>query len=115
MENKNVDIIFHPTGRIINQREPIDLDMEKIFKAAAQTKTILEINAYPSRLDLKDEHIRLAKKMGVKFLINTDAHSTQQMRLMEYGVSQARRGWLEKKDILNTLSLEQFLTFIKNK
>ncbi len=113
MENKHVDIIFHPTGRIINKREPIELDFEEIFKYAAETKTMLEINAHPSRLDLKDEHIRLAKKHGVKFMINTDAHSSEQMNLMKYGVLQARRGALEAKNIINALPLNQLLKFLK--
>lgn len=103
MENPNIDIIYHLTGRLINQREPIQLDLEKIFATAAESKTILEINGSPIRLDLKDEHIKLAKKYGVKFAINTDAHDVNELSLMEYGVSQARRGWLEKDDVLNTL------------
>lgn len=113
MENKNVDIIFHPTGRIINKREPIELDMERIFIAAAKTKTILEINAYPDRLDLKDDYIKTAKDHGVKFMINTDSHAKNQMNLMEYGIFQARRGWLEKKDVLNTLPLNELLNIFK--
>lgn len=113
MENPRIDIIFHPTGRIINKREPLDLDMERIFKTAAKTNTILEINAYPDRLDLKDSHIIAAKNMGVKFMINTDAHAANQMDLMEYGVWQARRGWLEKKDVLNTLPLNKLLEILK--
>ena len=112
MENPNVDIIYHLTGRLINRREPIEFDLEKIFASAAKTKTILEINSHPSRLDLKDEHIKLAKKYGAKFAISTDAHNINELPLMEYGVSQARRGWLEKKDVLNALPLDKFLNFI---
>lgn len=103
MGNPNIGIIYHLTGRLINQREPIQLDLKKIFETAAKTKKILEINASPGRLDLKDEHIKLAKKYGVKFAINTDAHNANELSLMEYGVSQARRGWLEKNNVLNTL------------
>lgn len=118
MENEHVDIIFHPTGRIINKREPIEIDMERIFIAAAKTKTILEINAYPDRLDLKDDYIKMAKDRGVKFMINTDSHAKNQMHLMKYGIFQARRGWLEKKDALNTLPLNELLNILakpKNK
>lgn len=113
MENENIDIIFHPTGRIINKREPLDIDIQKIFEAAARTKTILEINAYPSRLDLKNDHIILAKNYGVKFMINTDAHSAPQMNLMEHGIYEARRAWLEKNDVLNTLPLQKLLEILK--
>lgn len=113
MENKHIDIIFHPTGRIINKREPIELDMERIFETAAKTKTILEINGYPNRLDLKDDYIKTAKDYGIKFMINTDSHTKNQMHLMEYGIFQARRGWLEKKDVLNTLTLNELLDILK--
>lgn len=118
MENEHVDIIFHPTGRIINKREPIELDIERIFIAAAKTKTILEINAYPNRLDLKDDYIKIAKDRKIKFMINTDSHAKNQMHLMKYGIFQARRGWLEKKDVLNTLPLSEILNILakpKNK
>lgn len=113
MENEHIDIIFHPTGRIINKREPVELDMECIFETAAKTKTILEIDANPDRLDLKDDYIRIAKDLGAKFMINTDSHAKNQMRLMEYGIFQARRGWLEKKDVLNTLPLNELLDILK--
>lgn len=113
MENPNIDIIFHPTTRIIQKRPEIELDMEEIFKQAKKTGTLLEINASPDRLDLKDEYARRAKEMGVKFAINTDAHSAAHLRLMEYGIFQARRGWIEKDDVINTYSLSKFLEFIK--
>lgn len=113
MENNHIDIIFHPTGRIINKREPIELDMERIFETAAKTKTILEINGYPNRLDLKDDYIRTAKNCGIKFMINSDSHTKNQMRLIKYGIFQARRGWLEKKDVLNTLPLNELLDILK--
>lgn len=113
MENPNIDMIYHLTGRLINRREPIQFDLEKIFETAGKTKTIMEINAFPIRLDLKDEHIKLAKKYGVKFVINTDAHNINELSFMEYGISQARRGRLEEKDVINTLSLNNFLSIIK--
>ena len=114
IENPNVDILFHPTGRIINKRPPFAVNLDEIFKAAARTGTILEIDAHPYRLDLKDEHIRRAKELGCKFIIDTDAHSISELSYMEYGIGQARRGWLEKKDIINTLPLKDFLKQLKN-
>ena len=102
MENEHVDIIAHPTGRIIGEREAYDVDMEVLLDAAASTGTVLEINAYPSRLDLNDVNARKAKNKGVTLTIDTDAHSTEQLGLMEFGVNVARRGWLEKDDLVNT-------------
>lgn len=112
MENPNVDILFHPTGRIINEREPYDVDIEQIIDAAKSSGTILEINA-SERLDLKDEHIRLAIKRGCKFVIDSDAHNKLQFHWLELGIAQARRGWAEKKDVINTLPLEKFLKHLK--
>ncbi|MBI4691840.1 MAG: DNA polymerase/3'-5' exonuclease PolX [Candidatus Terrybacteria bacterium] len=113
MRNPNVDIISHLTGRIIQQRDEYEIDFDKILKAAKETGTILEINAYPVRLDLKDSNIRKAKEAGVKMVINTDSHQSEQMRFMEYGISQARRGWAEKKDIINCWSAEKMLGMLK--
>ncbi len=113
MENPNVDIISHPTGRVIQQRDEYEIDFAQILKVAKETGTILEINASPVRLDLNDNNIRKAKEMGAKMIINTDAHQPEQMRFMEYGVSQARRGWAEKKDIINTQSVEKILAVFK--
>ncbi|OGF82579.1 DNA polymerase III [Candidatus Giovannonibacteria bacterium RIFCSPLOWO2_01_FULL_46_13] len=113
MENPNVDILFHPTGRVINRRKPYDVDMEKIIKAAKRTGTILEIDGHPWRLDLKDEHIRMAREAGVKMVIDTDAHSTSELHYLEYGIAQARRAWCTKKDIINTLPLKEFLGMLK--
>ena len=113
MENSNVDIISHPTGRILQRREEYEIDFDKILKVAKETGTVLEINASPYRLDLKDANIRKAKQMGVKMVINTDSHQEEQMDFMEYGVSQARRGWAEKGDIINTQPLEKLLKFFK--
>ncbi len=102
MENGNVDIIAHPTGRIIGEREAYDVDIEALLDAAAVTGTVLEINAYPARLDLGDVNARKAKNKGVVMAIGTDAHNAGHLGLMEFGVDVARRGWLEKKDLMNT-------------
>lgn len=113
MQNPHIDIIFHPTGRMPMRREPIKLDFEAVFKEASRTGTMLEINAHPWRLDLSGEPVRQAKKYGVKFMINTDAHSTAELSYLEYGIAQARRGWAEKKDIINTLPLKKLLELLK--
>lgn len=102
-----VDIISHPTGRLLNQRQSYDADWEEIFKYCAKNKKLLEVNAFPNRLDLRDDLIRQAKELGCKFIIDTDAHEISQMDNMEYGVSLARRGWLEKEDVVNTWSWEK--------
>ena len=112
MENENVDIIGHPTGRIIDQREPYDLDMQVVLQAAARTNTALEINSHPSRLDLSDVNAKAAKEMGIKMSINSDAHDAEQLLNMKYGVNVARRAWLEKKDVLNALSLKELLSVL---
>ena len=113
MKNKHVDIISHPTGRILKHRDEFEVDFSQILKAAKKTGTILEINAHPYRLDLKDTNIRKAKEAGVKMIINSDAHEKAHLYLMEYGVAQARRGWAEKKDIVNAWPLEKFLQAMK--
>ncbi len=113
MENPHVDIISHPTGRLIQKRDEYNIDIDRILKAAKRTKTILEINSHPLRLDLKDVYIKKAKELGVKMIINTDAHQIDQMRFIEYGIGQAKRGWAEKKDIINTYSLNKFLKALK--
>ena len=115
MENKYVNVIAHPTGRLIGQREPYALDMEKVLKKAKETATFIEINAFPDRLDLTDINCRRAKELGVKMAISTDAHMLEHLRVMYLGVTVARRGWLEKKDVVNTLSLEKLLTLLKQK
>ena len=109
MRNPNVDIISHPFGRILQRREECEFDFDEILKVAKETGTILEINASPYRLDLNDANIRKAKKAGVKMIINTDAHRQEQIDFMEYGVSQARRGWAEKGDIVNYWKLNDLL------
>jgi DNA polymerase (family 10) len=104
MENNYVHALAHPTCRIIGRREPFDLDMEEIMNVAKETDTFLEINAFPDRLDLKDIHVKLAKERGVKVILGTDSHFIATLPFMHFGIATARRGWLEKKDILNTYS-----------
>jgi len=111
MKNPNVDIISHPTGRIIQRRDEYQIDFDKILKVAKETGTILEINSYPERLDLNDQNIRRAKEAGVKMIINTDSHHKDQLRFIELGIAQSRRGWAEKEDIINTQPLEKLLKF----
>jgi DNA polymerase (family 10) len=113
MKNPNVDIISHPTGRILQHRDEYQIDFEKILKAAKETRTILEINSFPERLDLNDQNIKRAKEAGVKMVINTDAHHIDQLRYIEFGIAQARRGWAEKRDIINTQPLEKLLKYFK--
>jgi len=113
MKNPNVDIISHPTGRILKRRDEYQIDFDKILKVAKETRTILEINSFPERLDLNDQNIRRAKEAGVKMVINTDSHHRDQMRFIEFGIAQARRGWAEKEDIINTQPLEKLLKFFK--
>ena len=113
MENPNVDIISHPTGRILKKRDEYEADFDELLKGAKKTGTVLEINAFPVRLDLNDVRIKKAKQAGVKMVINTDAHKKEHLSLMEYGVSQARRGWAEKKDIINCWPAEKLLKTIK--
>ncbi len=115
IENENVDIIGHPTGRIINQREPSDMDFHAVLEAAAKTGTALEINAHPSRLDLNDVNARAAKEMGVQMSINSDAHDAGQLLNMKYGINVARRAWLEKKDLINAMDLKDLIQFLKKK
>ncbi|MBU0759639.1 MAG: DNA polymerase/3'-5' exonuclease PolX [Candidatus Omnitrophica bacterium] len=105
-ENKHVDIIAHPTGRLWGAREPYELNFEEIFKVASDTSTALEINSFPQRLDLNDIYSRMARDTGVLIAVNTDAHLAEQLELMRFGIATARRGWLEKKDVLNTLSFD---------
>ena len=113
MENQNVDIIFHPTGRIINKRSAYLVNVEELLKTAKRTKTVMEIDAFPDRLDLKDEYIRQGVEMGVKFSIDSDAHHTSHFQYLEYGIAQARRGWATTKDIINTRSWQEMLKILK--
>ena len=113
MQNKNVDIIGHPTGRLIGQRDEYQMDFDKILEVAKKTGTILEINSSPERLDLNGFYIRRAKSAGVKMIINTDSHDISRLTMIEYGIAQARRGWAEKEDIINTNSVGKLLEYFK--
>jgi DNA polymerase (family 10) len=113
IRNPNVDIIGHPTGRLIPDREGADLDMEVLLKAAAETDVAMEINAHPARLDLDDVHARRAKELGVPISINTDAHSEADLDMLFYGVATARRAWLEPKDVINTWAPDKLLAWLK--
>ncbi len=115
MKNPYVSIIAHPTGRLIGERDAYEIDMEQVLNMASETGTALEINAYPLRLDLSDVYVKPAKELGVKFAISTDTHVITQFDFMHYGVSIARRGWLEKKDVLNALKYEQLMKALKMK
>jgi len=107
IENEYVTFLAHPTCRLMKRREPFNLDMEKIFVTAKETNTYLEINSFPDRLDLNDIHAKLAKEKGVNFVIATDAHTLNHLSFIRFGIATARRGWLRKKDILNTNSLKE--------
>jgi len=107
LENPYVDILLHPTGRLLNKRPPYKLDMEQIFDVAQEKKKILEINCFKSRLDLKDIYIKSAIEHNIKLSLGTDSHNIDHLKFMRLGIAQARRGWAEKKDIVNTLNLKQ--------
>jgi len=114
-ENPYLRILGHPTGRLVLRREPFTFYMEAILKEARRRNIAMEINSFPDRLDLKDHHVRLAKQHGVKIVISTDSHHTKHLSHMKYGVLVARRAWLTKKDVLNTLPPEKFLEVLKRK
>jgi DNA polymerase (family 10) len=112
-QNKYAHIIAHPTGRLWGTRDAYDIDIDQVLRIAKDTNTHLEINAFPQRLDLNDLNCHRAKEIGVKLSINTDAHSTEQLDVIRLGISVARRGWLEKKDVINTFSLDKLLESLK--
>jgi DNA polymerase (family 10) len=113
MKNPYVSIIAHPTGRLIGERDAYDVDMDEILTIAKKTGTAIEINAYPLRLDINDTYAKRAKEIGIPIVIATDTHVTNQFDYMRYGVSIARRGWLEKDDVLNTLAVDKLLKRLK--
>ena len=115
IENPYTQIVGHPTGRLILKRDSYAYDMERVLDAAHQYGVVMECNASPERLDLKDTHLRMAKERGVKIVISTDAHSTRGLLAMRYGVQMARRGWIEKKDVVNTFRLENLLAALRPK
>ena len=111
--NPHTSIVGHPTGRQLLRREPFTFDIDKVFTAAAKAHVALEHNAYPERLDLSDQHLRMAKARGVKIVVNTDSHHTSHMEKMKYGVLQLRRAWLTKEDVLNTLPAAKFAKLMR--
>ncbi len=115
IENPYTQIIGHPTGRLLLRRDEFAYDMEQILEAARKYGVVMECNASPERLDLKDTYLRMAKERGVRIVISTDAHATGALEAMRYGVRMARRGWLEKKDVINTLSAEKLLAALRPK
>jgi DNA polymerase (family 10) len=112
-ENPYVNIIGHPTARLIGKRPPIEFDFDEVFAAAARTGTALEVNSYPDRLDLRDEHIMWAKRHGVKFSVDTDSHSTVHLPFIRYGVGTAQRGWLTRDDVINAWPLTKLRRFLR--
>jgi DNA polymerase (family X) len=112
-ENPFVNVIGHPTGRQIGARPPLEFDFEEVFRAAARTGTALEVNAFPDRLDLRDEHIMWAKRHGVKFAVDTDSHSTVHLPFMRFGVGTAQRGWLSSEDVINAWPLDRLREFLR--
>ncbi|MGB4442134.1 MAG: DNA polymerase/3'-5' exonuclease PolX [Coriobacteriia bacterium] len=113
MENPYVDMIGHPTGRLLGRRDPFDLDMEAVIAKAAETGTVLELNAHPERLDLNDVYLRMARKAGVRIAIDTDAHEARQFGHIRWGVATARRGWMAPADVVNTAPLDLLLSGMK--
>jgi DNA polymerase (family 10) len=113
LENPHVNIIAHPTGRLIGRRKGYQVNIEQLIEKASKTGTVLELNANPQRLDLSSEHIKLAQKKGVKIVINTDAHAIEQLEFMKYGVGTARKGWIQSETCINSWNLPDLLSFLK--
>jgi DNA polymerase (family X) len=115
IENPYAQIIAHPTGRLLLRRDAFDYDMERVLDACAKYGVAMECNSYPDRLDLKDVYLRMCKERGVKVVISTDAHTTTNLSFIRYGVTMARRGWLEKKNVINTMPCDEFLAALRPK
>jgi DNA polymerase (family X) len=113
MDNPHFTILAHPTGRLINERAPYDVDLETVMKAAKERGCFLEVNAHPDRLDISHANCKMAKEMGLKLAISTDTHRITDLDYMHFGVNQARRGWLEPKDVINTRSLKELMKLLK--
>ena len=113
MDHPHFSILAHPTGRLVLSREPYEIDIPRVIEHARQRGCFLELNANPSRLDLNDMHCKLAGDHGVLVSINTDAHRIRDFANIEYGIGQARRGWLERGDVLNTRNLDELLVLLK--
>ena len=115
MDNPHFNVLAHPAGRLINQRAPLDIDIERVMRAAIERRCYLELNGQPDRLDLDDVHCRMAKDMGLKLAISTDAHSADNLTFMRFGVDQGRRGWLEPDDVLNTRSWRKLQKLLRRR
>jgi DNA polymerase (family 10) len=115
LQHPQVDVLAHPTGRLLSRRPPYALDVEAVLEAAAELDVAVELNASPNRLDLSDVHVHRAKQLGVKVAIDTDAHTVRELANMRYGIEQARRGWLEPKDVLNAMPRDDFLRWLERK
>ena len=113
LENPHVDIIAHPTGRLIGKRSGYEVDMDQLIKLAAETNTALELNANPNRLDLSPDNVRKAQEAGVTVVINTDAHSIDMLEHMAVGVSAAKKGWIRSGSVLNAMDADCLLSFLK--
>ncbi|HEY0782163.1 MAG TPA: DNA polymerase III, partial [Thermoanaerobaculia bacterium] len=113
LEHPRTQIFAHPTGRLINRRPPVELDMERLLRRAAELGVAVELNAQPDRLDLRDTHLLLARELGCRIVVSTDAHRVSDLDLMRHGVDQARRAWLEPHHVLNTLPLAGFLAALR--
>ncbi len=115
MRSPHVDCIGHLTGRVLGWRDALEMDVEAILQVAAETGTAMEINAWPNRLDIRDDYARRAKEVGVKIVISTDSHADDQLEYLHYGVEIARRGWLEPDDVLNTLPLDRLQSYLRSR
>ena len=113
--NPHVDILGHPTGRLIGSRPPTELDVERVLQACLETGTVVEINANPERLDLNDVYARRAVELGCKIAINCDAHALDGMEIAEYGIGTARRGWVTAADVVNTRPMDEMLAMLKDR
>jgi hypothetical protein len=113
VRNPHVDVLGHPTGRLIGRREGSEIDMDAVLRACVETGTVVEINAHPSRLDLSGVHARRAVELGCKLAINSDAHAADGMEILPYGIATARRGWLRPEDVINTRPLDEMLALLK--
>ena len=115
MENPYIDILAHPTGRLINERQPCEIDIQRVMRKARDCGVALELNANPHRLDLTDAHCRMAKEEGVRVVINSDSHSVSGFDDLRFGIGQARRGWLGKANVLNALALRELRAALRKK
>jgi DNA polymerase (family 10) len=113
LENKYVHLLGHPTGRLILKRNEFEIDLDAVFETAAKHNVVMELNAHPKRLDLNAGNLRAAKRAGLKIAINTDAHKIVELDNMQFGIYEARRGWVTKEDVINTYPLKKMLASLK--